>query len=70
MKNREKIIQKIKDLSKRMKKHLLDTALAAGASSSHFGGGLSLIDITATLYGEIMNYDPKTYDKFDFNDQF
>ena len=59
MNNREKIIQKIRDISKRMKKHLLDTALAAGASSSHFGGGLSLIDITATLYGEIMNYDPK-----------
>jgi transketolase len=42
-----------------MKKNLLDTALAAGASSSHFGGGLSLIDITATLYGAILKYDPK-----------
>ena len=32
-------------------------ALAAGASSSHFGGGLSIIEITATLFGEVMNYD-------------
>jgi transketolase len=44
-------------MSKRMKYHLLDTALAAGASSSHFGGGLSIIDITATLYGAIMKID-------------
>jgi transketolase len=31
--------------------------LAAGADSSHFGGGLSIIEITATLYGAIMRYD-------------
>ncbi len=59
MKSREKIIQSIEVMSKRMKKNLLDTAWAAGASSSHFGGGLSLIDITATLYGAILKYDPK-----------
>ena len=59
MNKREKIIQRIEAISKQMKKNLLDTALAAGASSSHFGGGLSLIDITATLYGAIMKYDPK-----------
>jgi transketolase len=59
MKSREKIIQSIEVMSKRMKKNLLDTALAAGASSSHFGGGLSLIDIMATLYGAILKYDPK-----------
>lgn len=59
MKKREKSILSIEGMSKRMKHNLLDTALAAGASSSHFGGGLSLIDITATLYGAIMKYDPK-----------
>jgi transketolase len=42
-----------------MKFNLLDTALAAGASSSHFGGGLSIIDITATLYGSIMTFNSK-----------
>ena len=59
IKNRESSIKNIKGMSKRMKYHLLDTALAAGASSSHFGGGLSIIDITATLYGAILKYDPK-----------
>ena len=59
MKKRDKTIKKIENMSTRMKYHLLDAALAAGASSSHFGGGLSIIDITATLYGGIMKYDPK-----------
>jgi transketolase len=59
MKNREKNISSIKEMSKRMKFNLLDTALAAGASSSHFGGGLSIIDITATLYGSIMTFNSK-----------
>jgi transketolase len=59
MKNREKNIRSIKEMSKRMKFNLLDTALAAGASSSHFGGGLSIIDITATLYGSIMTFNSK-----------
>ena len=57
IKNRENTIKNIEGMSKRMKYHLLDTALAAGASSSHFGGGLSIIDITATLYGAIMKFD-------------
>ena len=57
IKNREIEIKNIEGISKRMKYHLLDTALAAGASSSHFGGGLSIIDITATLYGAIMKID-------------
>ena len=58
-KSREKIIKDIEGMSKRMKYHFLDAALAAGASSSHFGGGLSIIDITATLYSSIMKFDPK-----------
>lgn len=57
MESREQIIQKIEQMSKRMRKNMLDTALEAGADSSHFGGGLSIIEITATLYGAIMSYD-------------
>ena len=57
IKNRKTAIKNIEGMSKRMKYLLLDTALAAGASSSHFGGGLSIIDITATLYGAIMKID-------------
>ena len=59
MTNRDKTIPRVVEISKRMKKHLLNTALAAGASSSHFGGGLSIIDITATLYGAIMKVDAR-----------
>ncbi len=59
MNDSENKIKKIKDMAKRMRKKILDMALAAGANSSHFGGGLSIVDITATLYGEIMNLDPK-----------
>ena len=54
---REKIIQDIEQMARRMRGHLLEASLAAGASSSHFGGGLSIIDITATLYGAIMKFD-------------
>ena len=58
MESRKHIIKKIEQMSKRMRKNVLDMALSAGANSSHFGGGLSIIEITATLYGAIMKYDP------------
>lgn len=58
MESREQIIQKLEQMAKRMRKNALDMALAAGANSSHFGSGLSIIEITATLYGAIMKYDP------------
>ena len=34
-------------------------AYLSGSSSTHFGGGLSIVDITATLYGSILNLNPK-----------
>jgi transketolase len=34
-------------------------AFNAGVSSAHIGGALSIVEITATLFGAIMNYDPK-----------
>ena len=46
-------------MTKRMRKNILDMSLSAGSESSHFGGGLSIVEITATLFGSIMNYDPK-----------
>ncbi len=59
MKTRETIIADVRQMAKRMRRAALDVALKAGAKSSHLGGGLSLIDITATLYGAVMKYDPK-----------
>lgn len=57
MEKHNQTIEKIQAMAKRMRKHFLDTSLAAGASSSHFGGGLSIVEITACLYGAVMKYD-------------
>jgi len=56
---REKIISDIEATARRMRRHIIDMAVEAGANSSHFGGGLSIVDITATLFGKVMNIDPK-----------
>ena len=55
----KEVINKIEQMTKSMRKNILDMSLEAGAESSHFGGGLSIVDITATLYGGVMKYDPK-----------
>lgn len=60
MQSRAQIVQNLVKMSRRMRKNVLSMALAAGANSSHFGGGLSIIEITATLFGAIMKYDPKS----------
>jgi transketolase len=39
-----------------MKKHALYMALAAGEHASHFGAGMSIIDILAVLYSECLYY--------------
>ncbi len=57
MSSRSQIIQKIEQLARCMRKNALYMALSAGENSSHFGSGLSIIEITATLYGAIMKYD-------------
>ena len=46
--------KKIETMAKNMRKNILDMSLEAGSQSSHFGGGLSIVDITATLYGGIV----------------
>lgn len=58
MKTREEIINELREFAYNMRKNALDTALTAGKLSTHFGGGLSIIDITATLYGAVMKLDP------------
>ena len=59
MSEKKDILNKINEMTKRMRKNILDMALSAGSESSHFGGGLSIVEITATLFGSIMSYDPK-----------
>ncbi len=53
----QKEITKIKNLAKEIRKNILTMSLAAGASSSHFGGSLSTVEILATLYDNILRYD-------------
>lgn len=59
MESREQTLTRIEQMALRMRKKVLDMALSAGASAAHLGGGLSMIDITATLYGTVMKHDPK-----------
>jgi len=49
----------IKDLAKQYRKNILFAAFSAGAKSAHIGGALSIVEILACLYGNIMNVDPK-----------
>lgn len=58
MKSREVVVTEIQQMAGRMRRTLLDMALAAGSSSSHFGGGLSIVEITATLFRAVMAHDP------------
>ena len=69
MKDRNKEIKKIRLASNNMRKNLLDTSLEAGGSSSHFGGGLSIVDITATLFCSVMNFNKKD-PYWDLRDRF
>ncbi|MCG8670724.1 MAG: transketolase [Pseudomonadales bacterium] len=53
----DKNIYEIKQFAWRQRRRILEMALNAGADSSHFGGGLSFVDIAATLFGSVMNYN-------------
>lgn len=55
----ENELVKIKNFSKKIRKHILDMALYAGASSSHFGGALSIVEIISTLFSHQMNLNKK-----------
>ena len=50
-------IANIKKLTKEMRKNILKMSLAAGSSSSHFGGSLSTVELLATLYNSVLKFD-------------
>ena len=58
--------EEIKTMSKRMRLHAMDMALAAGNRGAHVSGSLSCIEIYAVLYGAILNYD---IDNLQWNDR-
>ena len=66
MKDKEKNIQNIKNFSIELKKNILEMAFSAGASSSHFGGALSIVEIVSTLFSHEMKLkkdDPNWEDR-------
>jgi len=64
-----KKIEEIKNFTKKIRLNILDTALAAGSNSSHFGGSLSTVEIIATLYS-IMKFRKINDIDYKFRDRF
>ena len=56
MENSNKI-ESIKSFAKEVRKNILTMAFAAGSSSSHFGGALSITEIVSTLFADQMKID-------------
>ena len=54
-------IQKVKQMSKKMRRNILDVSYSCNMSA-HIGGALSMVDIMATLYGAVLRYDPQKTD--------
>lgn len=50
--------QKIREMAAVMRRKILDVSHTCNMSA-HLGGGLSMVELTASLYGSVMNYDPK-----------
>jgi transketolase len=55
----EQKMDKIVSIAKRMRKNALNIAFSAGNKGAHLGSGLSMIEIMAVLYGDILRLDPK-----------
>ena len=55
----ERLIEKIKERARLMRKHSLDMALVAGSNGAHLGPGYSMAEIMATLYTAVLKHDPK-----------
>ena len=50
MESKENEIDNIKKFSLELRKNILEMAFSAGASSSHLGGALSIVEIVAVLF--------------------
>ena len=69
MENSKKKIELIKSFSKEMRKNILSMAFAAGSSSSHFGGALSITEIVSFLFADQMKID-KSNPNWEKRDRF
>ena len=50
-------MEECKQLAQRMRLRALEMAYASGKNGAHLGGGLSAIEIFASLYGSVMKFD-------------
>jgi len=50
-------INKISNFAKNCRVNILEMALSAGSSSSHFGGALSIVEIVSTIFDSYINID-------------
>mgnify|MGYP001175801174 CR=1 FL=1 len=53
----EVLSKKIETAAQEVRKKCLDIAFQMSPKATHFGGALSTVDILATLYFDVMNYD-------------
>ena len=67
--NADDQIKNIKNFAFQVRKNILEMAVAAGASSAHFGGALSITEIVATLFAYQMKIDKKN-PKWEERDRF
>ena len=67
--NAEDQIKNIKSFAFRVRKNILEMAVAAGAGSAHFGGALSITEIVSTLFAYQMKIDKKN-PKWEERDRF
>ncbi|WAI01205.1 transketolase [Methanogenium organophilum] len=65
----ENKISFIEKMAGRMREQALKMAYSVGSIGSHIGGGLSMIEIMATLYGGILRFDPDN-PEWDNRDRF
>ena len=63
-------IEKIENFAKNLRITILNMALEAGASSSHFGGALSMVEIISTLFAYKMKHKKIISDEFNKRDRF
>lgn len=52
-------VDRLTEMSKRIRLSAMDMALASGNNGSHLGGSLSCVEIMSVLYGEVLRVDPK-----------
>ena len=67
--NADDQIKNIKSFAFKVRKNILEMAVAAGAGSAHFGGALSIAEIVSTLFAYQMKIDKKN-PKWEERDRF